>query len=118
MIKLYCITAARKTLICAVDNCGTAATKEGLCATHLGKERKRCKVDECTKFSHGGGFCIAHGGVVKSCCIEGCSKRAVKRRLCISHGAYAHQRYKRLLCKTPGCTNQRKVDGMCKKTWR
>ncbi|RLN66311.1 hypothetical protein BBP00_00002277 [Phytophthora kernoviae] len=47
--------------------------------------RQQCKVDDCIKCAHGGGFCISHGGG-KRCSSKLCTKSAQAGGFCYSHG--------------------------------
>ena len=51
------------------------------------KVHKICSIEGCTKYAQRRGVCIMHGAKVKLCSHEGCNNQAKKGGVCIMHGA-------------------------------
>lgn len=68
--------------------------------------RKQCSVEGCTKRARTKNLCISHGGG-KRCTVEGCLKSSQSRGLCIRHGGGKR-------CSVEGCDKGAQTRGLCK----
>lgn len=73
--------------------------------TEKDRKLRRCRESGCTKYSHQGGFCIAHGGG-KRCPVHDCSKSVQAGGRCYKHGGGRR-------CHVKKCDRAAKRQGYC-----
>ncbi|RHY63934.1 hypothetical protein DYB34_009136 [Aphanomyces astaci] len=96
---------------CRSDDCRNQVYARYLCVRHGGK--KKCQYPNCTGNARVGTYCCRHGATSKKkhCMMDGCTKVAHARRLCVGHGGGR-------LCKVEGCTAHARHAGCCRKHGR
>ncbi|KAH9109032.1 hypothetical protein LEN26_000034 [Aphanomyces euteiches] len=96
---------------CRGQDCRNQVYARYLCVRHGGK--KKCQYPNCTGNSRVGMFCCRHGASSKKklCIMDGCTKVAHARRLCVGHGGGR-------LCKVNDCTAHARHGGFCRKHGR
>mmetsp|Transcript_2993 Transcript_2993/g.5294 ORF Transcript_2993/g.5294 Transcript_2993/m.5294 type:complete len:591 (+) Transcript_2993:2-1774(+) len=98
---------------CSTKSFNNRTNNERVCFKDGVKRRYRlCSIAECTHHAVKRGVCIRHGAklkprVRKICKHEGCSNRAKQGGVCIKHGA------KMKPCSHEGCTNKIVQGGVC-----
>ncbi|KAF0683265.1 Aste57867_24697 [Aphanomyces stellatus] len=96
---------------CRFDDCRNQVYARYLCVRHGGK--KKCQYPNCVGNARVGAYCCRHGAASKKkhCIVDGCTKVAHARRLCVAHGGGR-------LCKIEGCTAHARHAGCCRKHGR
>ncbi|KAF0719052.1 Aste57867_1313 [Aphanomyces stellatus] len=91
---------------CSMPHCANQVYARGVCVRHGGK--RRCQFPDCVITAKGGDFCARHGGNSsrRLCSVDGCSKQAHARRLCVRHGGGRR-------CSQLGCSMHARVGGYC-----
>ncbi|ETV98588.1 hypothetical protein H310_08709 [Aphanomyces invadans] len=91
---------------CSVDACTNQVYARHLCVRHGGK--RLCSYAGCTSNARNGSRCCKHGAasIKQTCCVDGCTKIAHARRLCVSHGGGRR-------CIVDGCQTHARRRGFC-----
>jgi hypothetical protein len=71
------------------------------------QKRRKCNAEGCTNRAVKGGVCVTHGAMIKRCSFDGCTNKSKTGGVCITHGS------KKKRCSFEGCTNQAINGGVC-----
>ena len=71
------------------------------------RTRKKCSQKGCINQAVKRGVCVTHGATRKSCSHKGCTNQVIMGGVCVTHGAQKKR------CSHKGCTNQAKKGGVC-----